>query len=146
MVNQGLHKNLYVFLAYWSAMEYRTVSTKLPSNELTMFRAYCEKKGVTPANLVRKLILREMQITMPVVLAGKNQLSYNKNADSFKWLVDLDIGKKAIVLDNIQVTFVENMFNELKLALQTREVSIQKKRSDSIPIPSDIIGGKMTGN
>jgi hypothetical protein len=127
-------------------MEYRTVSTKLPSNEFTLFRAHCEKKGLTPANLMRKLIQRELQITVPVIIAGKNQLTYNKNTDSFKWLMDLDMGKKVIVLDNVPATFIENMFNELKLALQTRDTSILKNRPDSIPIPSDIIGGEITGN
>lgn len=125
---------------YWP-MEYRTVSTKLPSDESTMFRAYCEKKGVTPASLIRELILREMGVTIPNMVAGKNKIHYSKNNDSFGWSVELDSGKTIDVLDNISPAFIENLAKMLNVGLQERATSIQKKKRNSVSIPSKILRG-----
>ncbi len=123
-------------------MEYRTVSAKLPADELTMFKAHCKKKGLTPANLLRKLILRETQVTIPIVIAGKNRITYNKNTDSFTWSLDLDAGKKVDFLENVPVAFIENLTQNLKIVIEERETAIQKIRKESVPIPSDLFGGK----
>jgi hypothetical protein len=124
-------------------MEYRTVSTKLPSNELTMFRSHCEKKGVTPANLIRTLVLREMEITVPHVVAGKNIIRYNRNQDSFVWSIELDTGKKVDILQNVSPMFVENLTEMLRLVLEERAASIHKERKGSVPIPSELVGGRL---
>jgi len=120
-------------------MEYRTVSTKLPSNELTLFRAHCEKKGVAPAFLVRDLILKEMKITVPSTVAGKNKITYVKSHDSFTWCVELDTGEIVEVLRNVSPTFVENLHDVVKLCLGERRTFIQKKRRDSAAIPNRIL-------
>lgn len=123
-------------------MEYRTVSTKLPSNELTLFRAYCERKGVSPAYLMRELVLREMKITVPHTVAGNNRIDYNKNKDSFTWSVELDTGKTVEVLSNVSPTFIENLLEILKLSVGERHAFIQKKKKDSVPVPSDMLRGR----
>ena len=123
-------------------MEYRTVSTKLPSNELTLFRAYCEKKGVSLAYLIRELILREMKITVPHTVAGRNKIDYDKNRDSFTWSVELDTGKTVEVLSNVSPTFIENLQDILKLGLGERNTFIRKRNRDSISIPTNIMRNK----
>ena len=120
-------------------MEYRTVSTKLPSDESTMFRVHCEKKGVTPANLIRGLILREMKITVPNIIAGRNTITYERDRDAFNWSIILDDDKKIQVLQNISPYFVEDLNEELGSALRERYVFINKKKGGSVPIPSTII-------
>ena len=120
-------------------MEYRTVSTKLPSDESTMFRAHCEKKGVTPANLIRDLILREMKITVPNTIAGRNRIMYERNRDAFTWSIILDDGRKIQILQNISPYFVEDLNEKLNSALGERYAFINKKKGDSVPIPSTIV-------
>jgi len=123
-------------------MDYRTISTKLPTDEFTLFKAHCEKKGVSPAYLIRELILREMKITVPHTVAGRNKIDYNKNKDSFTWSVELDTEKTVAVLRNVSPTFIENLLDILKLSLGERHTFIQKKKKDSVPVPSDILRGR----
>lgn len=120
-------------------MEYRTVSTKLPSNELTMFKAHCEKKGVAPASLIRDLILREMRITVPNAVAGKNKITYEKDHDSFTWCVELDTGEFVDVLRNVSPTFIENLRDAITLVAGERLTFIHKKKKDSVTVPNGIL-------
>lgn len=124
-------------------MEYRSISAKLPINELTMFKSFCEKKGVTPASLIRDLILKEMKITIPHTVAGKNKIKYDKKIDAFIWSIELDNGEQIDVLKNVSPEFIENLSEIIKLGLGERDSFIQKKKGDSISVPSDIFrGGK----
>lgn len=119
-------------------MEHRTVSTKLPAHELTMFKVHCEKKGVTPANLIRELILKEMKIAVPHTIAGRNKIFFDKKTDSFIWSIKTDTNQEIEVLKNISPSFMENLKNILELGLNERSSFIQKRKSNSIPIPTNI--------
>ena len=63
--------------------EFKSVTTKLTNVESTMLDSYCEKKGVTPYNLIKELILKEIKIPFPQNIAGKNQFVYNKEKDNY---------------------------------------------------------------
>ena len=118
------------------------VSTKLPSNEFTLFRSHCEKKGVTSASLIRKLVLREMKITVPHIVAGRNKIEYEKEGDIFTWSIYLDDGKRINVLNNISPSFVRDLCEIITQGLQERSTFINKKRKNSVAVPSDILRGK----
>ena len=90
-------------------MEYRTISAKVPINELTLFKNFCEKKGVTPASLIRELVLRELKIPIPHTVAGRNKISYDKKNDSFTWSIELDKGNHVKILRNVSPAFIENL-------------------------------------
>ena len=120
-------------------MEYRSISAKLPINELTMFKSYCEKKGVSPASLIRELILKEMKITVPNTIAGKNKIKYDKKIDVFVWSIELDNGEHIDVLKNVSPEFIENLLDIIKLGLGERNSFIQKKKENSVSVPSDIL-------
>lgn len=123
-------------------MEYRSISAKLPVNELTLFKSYCEKKGVTPASLIRDLILKEMKITIPHTVAGKNKIFYDKITDSFTWSIELDTGELIDVIKNISPEYLLNLYENIKSNLETRSLFIDKKKQNSIGIPNGIISGK----
>jgi hypothetical protein len=123
-------------------MEYRTVSTKLPVIESTMFRSYCEKKGMSPANLIRELILKEMKVPLPSNVAGKNIFQYNKSQDSFSWSVKLDSGIIIKVVKNISPSFLEELKKIIAISLEERSSIIQKSRSDSFPISAYLLKGE----
>lgn len=120
-------------------MEYRTVSTKLPSNEIALLRAHCEKKGVTPAYLIRELILREMKITLPHKIAGRNKIFYNRETDSFSWAIELDDGNEIEVLKNVAPDFMEDFGRIIKIGLDERNSYLKKKRRNSVPVPSEFV-------
>ncbi len=142
MVNLGLHKYLYAKPDYLECMEYRTVATKLSSNELSQFRMHCEKKGVTPSLLIKELILMEMKITVPHIVAGKNVIRYNKNHDSFTWSLELDSGRTVEVLENVAPVFLEDLLHTITTSVDERYAFIQKTKRDSVPVPSEMLRGK----
>lgn len=123
-------------------MEYRTVSAKLPSNEFTMFRAFCEKKRISPAKLIRKAILQEMKIPIPHTIAGKNRIFYDDDMDLFTWVIELDNGEQIDILKNVSPEFIENLHEIITLGLGERNSFIHKEKKESVPIPSDILRGK----
>ena len=123
-------------------MEYRTISAKVPINELTLFKNFCEKKGVTPASLMRELVLRELKIPIPHTVAGRNKISYDKKTDSFTWSIELDKGDHVKILRNVSPAFMEDLQEIITLGLEERRVFIHKKRKDSVPIPSDFLRRK----
>lgn len=120
-------------------MEYRSISAKLPINELTMFKSFCEKKGVSPASLIRDLILREMKITIPHTVAGKNKIIYDRKNDSFTWSIELDNEEQIEVIKNVSPVYIENLEEMIKHALDERQAFIHKMEKDSVPVPNGFL-------
>ena len=123
-------------------MDYRSVSSKIPMNEFTLFKSFCDKKGVTPASLIRDLILREIEVPIPHTVAGNNKITYDKRTDQFMWSVELDNGEELNVLQNVSPAFLEELQNMISRGLDERASFIGKVENDSVPVPSDILRGK----
>lgn len=123
-------------------MEYKSVSTKMPRDEVTLLRAYCERKGTTPSSLIRELILREINVPIPHSIAGKNIIKYDKEKDSFTWSVKLDNGDESEVLVNISPAFIEDLQKMMVNSLNERDTFLGKSIENSVPIPSKILRGK----
>jgi len=123
-------------------MDYRSVSAKMPVNEVTLFKSFCNKKGVTPASLIRDLILREMEVPIPHTVAGKNKITYDKRIDRFMWSVELDNGEDVNVLQNVSPAFLEELQDMISRGLDERASFIGKVKDDSVPVPSDILRGR----
>ncbi len=122
-------------------MEHRTVSTKLSTDELTLFRVHCEKKGVTPATQIRELILKETKATLPRIIAGQNKISYDKYNDTFSWSINLDSGRDYVILKNLSPTFLEQLNTVIIASIEERNNFIRKKVKGSVPISSNIFEG-----
>ena len=124
-------------------MEYKSVSTKLPRQEVALFKAFCEKKGVSPASLIRSLILREMKVPIPHTVAGKNIIRYDRTGDRFVWSVELDCGGDVDVLRNVAPDFLEDLQDIIGRGLDERASFIGKEKKDSVAVPSDILDKKL---
>lgn len=122
-------------------MEYKTVSAKMPIDEILLFRDFCEKKGVSPAGLIRDLILREIEVPVPHTVAGRNKIVYNKENDRFVWSVELDNGQDVEVLRNVSSQFLEDLEDIIENCLDERAAFINKSKKDSVPIPSGVLRG-----
>jgi len=120
-------------------MEYKSISSKLPIDELTRFKDYCERKGTTPSYLIRELIKKEIEVPIPHSVAGKNKIRYNKERDNFTWSVVLDIGEESEVLSNVSPEFLENLLNMVDMGLEERFTFLNKIKDDSVPVPSNIL-------
>ena len=107
-----------------------------------MFKAFCEKKGVSPASLIRSLILREMEVPIPHTVAGKNIIRYDRTGDRFVWTVELDSGGDVDVLKNVAPDFLEDLQDMIGRGLDERVSFIGKLGKDSVAVPSDILERK----
>lgn len=123
-------------------MEFKSVSAKMPMNEITQFKAFCEKKGVSPASLIRDLILRELKVPVPHTVAGKNKIAYDKENDRFIWSVVMDNGEDVEVLKNVSPAFLEELKDIIYRGLEERASFIGRVTEDSVPVPSEILRKK----
>ncbi len=123
-------------------MEYKSVSTKMSREVVTLLKDYCERKGTTPSSLIRNLVLREIKVPIPHSVAGKNRIKYDKEKDNFTWSVELDTGEESEVLANISPEFFEDLEKIISLSLDERHTTLGKKRDHSVAVPSGILGGK----
>jgi hypothetical protein len=120
-------------------MEFKSVSAKMPMNEITLFKAFCKKKGVSPASLIRELILRELEVPVPHTVAGKNMIAYDKENDRFTWSVLLDNGVGVEVLRNVSPAFLEELQDIIFRGLEERASFIGRVKKDSVPVPGEIL-------
>ncbi len=119
--------------------DFRTVSSKITQAEFSLFKDYCEKKGLKPSGLIKELILRELKIPIPHIIAGKNRIYYDKENDRFTWSVAIDTGEEINILKNVAPAFLEDMLDMFAKGLKERASFISKTKKDSVPVPSNIL-------
>jgi len=125
-----------------SKSEYKSISAKVSREEFTRVETYCKNKGVTVSSFIRELLQKEISLSVPHNVAGKNKIDYNKTKDNFKWSVVLDDSMEVPVLKDISPAYLENLFEKIKIVLELRNSAIKKNKKDSVPIPSNIVRGK----
>ncbi|MCK5630000.1 MAG: hypothetical protein KAI26_05255 [Nanoarchaeota archaeon] len=123
-------------------MEFKSVSAKMSREDVTLFKAFCEKKGVSPSELIRELILRELKVPIPHTVAGRNIIHYDKGNDVFVWSVALDNGEEIDVLRNVSPAFLEDLMEIIDRGLDERASFIGKRKNGSVAVPSNILRGE----
>ena len=123
-------------------MEFKSVSAKMSREDVTLFKSFCEKKGVSPSELIRELILRELKVPIPHTVAGRNILYYDKGSDAFVWAVTLDTGEEIEVLRNVSPDFLEDLIAVVGRGLDVRASFIGKTKKGSVAVPSNILRGE----
>lgn len=135
-------------------MNQKVVSFRIPTTLDMNFRKHCEIMGKSGSERIKELIKEDLKPKMPKIISGQNEILYDSETDSFKWVVNLDVtiewdnkpvetNKRQITIaKNIPKEFVENIMQNSISALKSREISIQKTKKKSIGIPRDIIGVK----
>jgi len=119
-------------------MEYTTISTKLPVDEATKFRAFSEKKGLSPSMLLRELVAREVEAPMSKLVAGRNKIAYDRETDTFSWSIALDVGDENCIVEGAPEEFVRDLHKMLGLAIEERKAVLGQGSENSVPIPSKI--------
>lgn len=123
-------------------MEYVSVSTKMPREETTRLKAYCNKRKVTTSQFIREIINKEIEKPRPQNRAGKNKVVYNNNRDTFSWFILLDNDEKREIMADISHLFLEDLLIVMKSAMDDRYTFILQKNKDSVPIPTAIMEEK----
>ena len=125
-----------------SVSEYKSISAKISREEFTRIDEYCKKKGITPSSLIRDLLLNEIKVTVPHHVAGSNKINYNKDKDNFSWNILLDDKTEVEVIKNMSAKYLQQLQKTITEELDLREQIIKKKKKDSVPVPSSMLGGK----
>ena len=115
-------------------MEFKSVSTKMSRHEFILLEDYCSKKGVTASSLIRELLLKEMKLTVPANVAGKNKISYDKGKDNFSWSIELDDGSLIEVLKNVSSSYLEELDLVIAKAIELRDNSMKRKNKGSVAV------------
>jgi hypothetical protein len=123
-------------------MEYKTISTKITSEELSLFKNHCKVKGISPSKLLSDLLKEEMKIPFPHTIAGNNLIEYNKEKDTYSWTILLDTGEKIKITDNLSPKFIEELHVKFNFVIDQRNTTLRKKNKNSVEIPSNIVRNK----
>lgn len=65
---------------------FKTLGTRLSKHEAHLVESYCKRKGTTTSKFIRDILLKEINITVPNNIAGKNLIGYKKETDTFPGL------------------------------------------------------------
>lgn len=120
----------------------KTVSAKLTQREFSHFKDYCDKKygkGAKVSKIIKDLIKQEIEDPLAVSLAGKSVFMYNPAKDNFSWRAVLDKDVISYIEDDLSPEFLEQLRDALNLAIEERNTFLQKKKEDSVAIPSKIL-------
>ena len=122
--------------------DFRTVSAKLSSKDFSEFKAHCDKKygkDVKISKIIKDLIKQEMEESLAVNLAGKNEFSYNPAKDNFSWRAILDKGIISYIEDDLSSEFLIQLKDALDVAIEERNTFIQKRKENSVAISGKIV-------
>lgn len=117
----------------------KIISTKIPREEFTRFKYYCDSNGETINSSLRRMILSEIDDPKPVKIAGKSVFEYNKSKDNFGWKVALDDGTIFDIGDDLPASSVEQLFESLKKATEERNSFIRKNKNGSVSFPTKLL-------
>ena len=118
---------------------FKTVGTKLSKPEAALVQQYCKRKGTSTSKLIREMLLKEIEISVPNNVAGKNIIDYKKKTDAFSWGVKLDDGEKSEIIENMSPEYLEELSENILKALTIRNALINKKKQSSVAVPTQLI-------
>ena len=117
----------------------KTVSAKLIQRDFSHFKDYCEKKGVKVSSQIKHLIKQEIEDPISVNVAGKSVFVYNPAKDNFGWRAILDKDVISYIEDDLSPEFLKQLKEAVDRAIDERNTFLQKKKEDSVSIPSKIL-------
>ena len=120
--------------------EYVSVSTRLPNVDAITLQLICKRQNTTPSEYIRELIQKGLSSPKSKFLAGKNKIKYDKTTNSFSWLVELDSGEEAKILNNLSDDFLKNLQTEIQEAIKERNEWVHQIKEDSVHISNEILG------
>jgi hypothetical protein len=121
--------------------EYRTLSVKLTSGEITNFKRVCDLESKNYNSKLKELI-NESSKDIQNFISGKNKIEYNKLNNTFLWNILTDENEEITILNDLQIDFLNNIQEEINKALNERNEWVKQSKKESIIIPKKLIRGK----
>jgi hypothetical protein len=106
-----------------------------------------QKSKKTKHAILREAVLRELNPIMKpndlyegqgIPVFGNHFFKYNEDSDNYTWQIDAGKNGILVIADNITPTFVKNLHNSIKKAIESRELQIQKAPRGKIRIPKSV--------
>jgi len=127
---------------YGKSLGNKIISTKLPREEFTRFKYYCDSNGETINASLKRMILSEIDDPEPTKIAGKSIFKYNRNKDNFSWKVAADEGIIFNIDDNLPANSLEQLLETIKNAVDERNSRTKKKTRGSVSFPTKLMRKK----
>lgn len=121
------------------------VSAKLTRSEFTLLKNHCDRRGITMSTLIRTLLQHELNVTVPAHVAGRNNITYDKEHDNYTWAIELDDGTHVSVLSAVSPSFLDQLQIIIQRARQERDTTILRGKLESVPVPGALITQKQGG-
>lgn len=120
----------------------KIISTKIPLEEYTRFKYYCDSMGETLNASLKRMILSEIDDPRPSRIVGKSVFEYNKSKDNFAWKVVMDNGTSFNIDLNLPASSIEHLLQSLKKATNKRKFFLNTKKNGSVSFPTKLLGRK----
>lgn len=118
----------------------KIVMCKIPREDFTRFQRYCDMNDETSNACLKRMISEKIDNPQPERIAGKSFFEYNKQKDNFSWKVILDDNSNVTIDDNLPAETVEHLLESLMDAIDKRRSIIKKTTSNSVSIPTKLVG------
>ncbi|MCB9370409.1 hypothetical protein H6501_02330 [Candidatus Woesearchaeota archaeon] len=123
-------------------LDFKSISAKISRDEFTLIDEYCKRKGITASSLIREILLREIEISIPHNVAGRNMFEYKKDKDNFSWFIQLDDGNKIEIIKNCSADYIQDLNSNLNHAIEMRNSYLKKSSVGSVSVPSSLVEKK----
>ena len=107
------------------------------------FEKQCKNEGTNVNAKLKESIDFSLKGQKRYFHAGKNKIVYDQAHNLFSWKVLIDTEKLVEVTKNLSDEFLRNLRQEIDKALQERDDWIHNRQSDSVPIPTELLGDKI---
>lgn len=117
----------------------KVMVAKVSFGTYKQFEESCKNEGKNVNKKLNEMIEKELEGQKGYFLAGRNKFVYDRTADKFSWIVELDNGVKKEILTNLSLDFLKNIKEEIEKTLVERENWIQGSKKGSPAIPSRLV-------
>jgi hypothetical protein len=117
----------------------KVVLAKIPREEFTRFKQYCDRNGETINASLRRLIASEIYNPQPGRVAAQSVFEYNKHKDNFAWRIISDDNLIFEIDGDLPASSVEQFLESLRKATDARNSFIRKGKKGSAPFPTRLI-------
>jgi hypothetical protein len=113
---------------------------KTDFDEGVEFEEKCKNENTNVNAKLKEFIRFSLKGQKKYFSAGKNKINYKRANNMFNWTVVLDSGKTVEIAENLSDNFLKNLRKEIDNAMQERNDWLHNRTSDSVAIPSDLLG------
>jgi len=124
---------------------WKLVSARVTEETYNAMKFICEKEKIKPNKLIRVAVEKRVQSTVDRDLEketfptiGENVIEYNPENETFSWFINFGDNKPLIISNDLGVSFIENLQNAIRIAVEKKKTQKKKIKKKQTFIPSSI--------